>query len=484
MVLPLLGAAGGMLDPFAAAEPQMCVSCCRRSGTARNTPLHSVVCGPCWFATGGDTSPTELTGRPCVVDSELPRTARDWLRAVLASPWFAQRRSDSAKRLRAMLATLARHADWDDHTTWPTWERLMATTGWSRSTMSSWLAELQRRGWLLRVETGSTPRFRPMALHHVEGNRAAVYQLRVPVAVQGENTARTRTPTTLDSSLTSEDHVVPTRARKFINSCVSNRRTVPSHNNGPDGPTGSFFDLRVPVTAGQMLAAATELRRADRALARLTPRWIRSLMAQWWRSGWTNADLLHALGHAPTTGGSRRSDRCPAAQLRRPDGWVRHRLGRWLEGSTPMPPPRLWEHTRQQVAARHGGAGAMRLPYGADALSPRDLAPSHTDRAEAAEQLVRRWAREFHDRRDAPTPPELVADRGTARALWIEVCSKIGNSRGRSSPGTVGSRPGTPEEPPELEGSAELSTSERIYLRALEVARAEGRAARPRRSRR
>jgi len=76
---------------------------------------------------------------------------------------------------------LGRHADWDDHTTWPTWERLLDATGWGRSTMSSWLAELQRLGWLLRIEHGSTPQFRPMALSAIEGNRAAVYQLRIPV---------------------------------------------------------------------------------------------------------------------------------------------------------------------------------------------------------------------------------------------------------------------------------------------------------------
>ena len=47
--------------PGAIELPQMCVSCRRRSGIARNTPLRSIVCAPCWFAGGGDISPSELT---------------------------------------------------------------------------------------------------------------------------------------------------------------------------------------------------------------------------------------------------------------------------------------------------------------------------------------------------------------------------------------------------------------------------------------
>ena len=134
-------------DVLAHRPPQMCVSCARRSGIARNTPLRSVVCGPCWFASGGDTDAGELTGQPAVPESTLPRTAHDWARAMFTSPWFGARRRDCATRLRLLVRTLALHADWEDHSSFPTWERLMDATGWSRSTMSSWLAELHRLGW-------------------------------------------------------------------------------------------------------------------------------------------------------------------------------------------------------------------------------------------------------------------------------------------------------------------------------------------------
>ena len=76
----------------------------------------------------------------------VPRTTGEWLRALLSCAWFRGRRRDSAQRLRVLVQTLARHADWTHHTAWPTWERLIDATGWARSTMSSWLAQLQN--WL------------------------------------------------------------------------------------------------------------------------------------------------------------------------------------------------------------------------------------------------------------------------------------------------------------------------------------------------
>jgi hypothetical protein len=470
-------------------RPLMCISCCRRSGTARNTPLRSVLCGPCWFASGGDAAPTELVGRPAPPTSALPATAREWFRAVQQSSWYGGRRRDCARRLMLLLDVLARHANWEDHTTWPTWDRLIAATGWSRSTMSSWLADLQHHGWLLRIEGGSTPQFRPMALQHVEGNRAAVYQLRMPLAGDaatgraGSSDDLTRTPTPPTKSLISRDQVVPTRATTFFHSPSTNPQLTAT-NDGPTGPRldqkqGRFFDLRVPTSPAQMLAAATELRDADRAFRRLSSRWIRTLVARWWRAGWTNSDLLHALSHAPTVGGSRPSERCPATQMRRPDGWVRHRLSRWLDESGPMPAPRRWEATQREVVAVHGAAAAARLPYGAAELQPHDLAVTDGQRAEAATQLVRRWAREFQDRRDAPNPPELIPDRETAKRLWAETCAGIRAHRTRVVEDEPVVAPAATDVSPADEMSARST-----YERALEVARAEGRVARPRRNRR
>lgn len=477
--LPLPGLRAAMLDGL---QPEMCISCHRRSGVARDTPLRSVVCGPCWFAASGDTSASELVGRPGAPATELPRNIAHWMRVVLSSGWFESRRVDSASKLRALLETLARHADWEELTTWPTWERLLQRTGWSRSTMSAWLAELQRLGFLLRVERGSTPRFRPMALAHVEGNRAAVYQLRLPVdeppaTASAERTeAVTRTPTRSCKQDLLRKHVLPTRARKLINSNVADDQFT-GDKDGPTGPSqdgksSGYFDHRVPVSAAQMLAAAAELRLADRALRRLSSRWVRALIRPWWRAGWTNGDVLHALGHAPGTGGSQPIDRCPAEQLRRPDGWVRHRMRRWWADGRPVPSPGAWERTRLRVESQHGQAAGSRLPYGSSRLQLEDVAVRPAEREEAAAALVRRWARELHERRNAPTPPDQIPDATSRRRHWREVCDQIGQKEAdRTQPVAP------PAEPPR-------ASNQSVWERALEVARAEGRAARPRRRRR
>jgi hypothetical protein len=474
-------------DAFAHRPPQMCVSCARRSGIARNTPLRSVVCGPCWFASGGETDAAELTGRPAVAESVLPRTAHDWAHAVFASRWFVARRRDCAARLRLLVRTLALHADWDDHSSFPTWDRLMEATGWSRSTMSSWLAELHRLGWLARLERGTTPQFRPMALQHVEGNRAAVYQLRVPVTAEDSaSTALTRTPTLSRNPVSNREHVVPTRARKIIHSS----HTKPQVNHTIAGPTGprldgksaGFFDLRVPVSAGQMLAAAAELKHADRALWRVSPRALRAIVRPWWRAGWTNSDVLHALDHAPATGGPRRSDRCPAAELRRPEGWIKHRLRRWQVAGTPVAAPRVWEPLRTEVVERHGAAAARRLTYGAGELTATDVELTAAERTAAAaavtEQLTRRWAREFHERRNAPRPEQDIANPDHRRSV-------ITSWRRTSSTPEKPAPPPSALEAPAYDSPANTASPEAsAYERALERARAEGRLARPRLPRR
>lgn len=509
-VLPLRGGVSGTwpVDSFAHEAPQLCVSCLRRSGIARNTPLKSIVCGPCWFAGGGDISPTELdSAPPPEPDFVLPRTALDWYRALIASPWFQTRRRDSANRLRTLFEVLGLHADWEDHSTWPTWSRLMARTGWSRSSTAGWLAELQRLGWLRRLERGTTPQFRPMALQHVQGNRAAVYQLCIPAEEAAAMPASALAPADLDKSaddqtwtpslplkaLSSRNQVVPTRANTRIHNSGTNPQ-VTHIKVGPNGPRldeeqHRFFDLRVPVTAPEMLAAAAELRADERSLWRLSSRWIRSLMKPWWRAGWTNADLRYALGHRPTIGGVRASLRCPASELRRPDGWIRHRLSHWRDERGPLVSPTADARTRAELVVVHGAAASARMPYAAAGLQPEDLAPSKAERAAAAEQLVRSWSREFHDRRDARRPDHEIADPASAERAQADFRALRAARRATTEQTT---RP-SPDPSPAAQTLAPAETttpdtdqsrSDDVHRRALDLARSQGRIVRPRRHRR
>ena len=468
---------------------EMCVSCCRRSGIARPTPLHTVLCGPCWFAAQGTPTAADLTGDPYRPDSRLPHDARSWVREVRSSDWFRARRTDSAVRLTRLLVCLARHADWQHHTTWPTWERLMDATGWSRSTMSSWLAELHIRGWLERVEPGTTPRFRPMALQHLEGNRAAVYQLRVPV-LSGPDLDLTRTPTVPQKSPNQRSSSVLTRASQIFHR-QDQQPSGPKQKDGPTGPrldqkTPGFFDLRVPVGPAQMLAAAAELRRQDFAFSRLSSRAIRALLRIWWRAGWTNNDLLQALRQLPTAGGHRDAHRCPASQLRHPGGWIRHRLKAWADPitGTPVVPPSKWNHTRSLVRVSHGAAAARRLRYGQARLTVTDVNATDAERAAAALMLVRRRAGELSDARAAIRPAELIASPEVRQAQLEAIhaaLEKHSTAPRATAPPPSTARAATTSAP--ADERRRERDSQKIWRRALERARSEN-GGQPRRRRR
>lgn len=474
---------GALNTPRTAVE--MCVACMRRSGQPRALPLRTVLCGPCWHALGGHPDASELPPQPeHPVLGPLPHDARSWLRAVTSSAWFRARRHDSATRLRKLLTCLARHANWEDHTTWPTWAQLMQVTGWSRSTMSSWLAQLRMHGWLEHVASGSTPQFRPMALDGVEGNRAAVYRLRlapttVPSTVvvtdrSASKTALTRTPTVPNNSCTKRSPVVPTRASSFFHNQDS-QSSAPAQTDGPHGPRldqeqPAFFDHRVPQNAAQQLAAALEIRSDDFALARLSPRAIRSIMKPFWRAGWTNSDLRLALRHVPTSHGIRTADRCPAATLRAPDGWVRHRLGRWRDqlSQSPLRPPSAWESARRRTHTRFGRAGAESLPYGRCGLRPEDLAASDRQRTDARDALAKRRASELAEDREIGRWNEETASQAHERAQ--RAASRRGETRLPAQP-----PPAIPGRPGERTSEQQLETWERARALAREVSNASGR---------
>lgn len=510
-------------DGAAIPAPELCISCRRRSGTERDTPLRSVVCGRCWFDSGGEASPADLDGSGFSnaplefgsLESLIPRTALDWYRGLLSSSWYQQIRRDAASRLRGLLEELARRADWDTHTSWPTWDRLQLASGWRRSSTASWLAELQRQGWLLRVEGGTTPQYRPMALQHLTGNRAAVYQLRVPAAEATERAIPTLlpavtptlsaaaaesrqnttwTPTYSPKDPTKSNPVVPTRASTSIhNPQVSAPITG---NHGPAGPgqeeeQGGYFGNRVPVTKAEMLAAAAELR-SDPALRRLTPRWTRAIVRRWWEAGWTNNDLRFAIAHQPTADGPARAvHRCPAAELRSPDGWLRHRLRCWTDDRGPLVSPSADARQRRQTAAEYGQAAADRLPYGAADLSPTDLHITNDDHRAARSALVRRWAAEFTARRNAPRPAAEIATPKDSKRHYRRISRDLDAGRHRrtttpppaqpSEPTTAAAPSTPPGTGPSHDNGADIGEASSAHERALARARAErtSRAARP-----
>jgi len=170
------------LELAALSPGALCVTCWVRVGRPRATVLRAVVCGPCWAAHGGSPDAEEIGPVPTTtVASADPRDQGHWLAALRRQGWVRQIRVDGRANLLAVARLVALSASWQTLESRPTWERLVARSGLSQRTVARWLQELRVRGWLAHLERGSTPAHRPSVLAHLDGNRAAVYGLRIPL---------------------------------------------------------------------------------------------------------------------------------------------------------------------------------------------------------------------------------------------------------------------------------------------------------------
>jgi hypothetical protein len=430
--------------------------------------------------------------------------------------WVQLLRSDCRGRLLDLVRELMLTANWDTWESWPGWDRLMDVTGWARSTLAGWLRQLRLLGWLSVIESGSTPQFRPMALAHVEGNRRAVYALRVPRR-PGEQREAPQPPARPEPHLETVPAEPPTRSdqrgrasvdrtwtptwffislkESFVGS--SSRATDFFHSSQPSAQAepkteplrGRFdeewlaFARTSPTSGAQMLAAAAELRRQEPILARLTARAVRALCRPYWAAGWANDDVRHALRWRP-----RATSSLPAmeqAKIHAPYRWAQSRLAAWrtetgkvLPGDSHM--ERAQRTREHAVVARYGKAALAAMPAGSDRLRPVDVRRFGRRRVDAAvETLRRRRAAELTDERTAVRPLAAAADPEHAR----RVAEEFRTSRERCLAATPENAWSQAADPGIAERYLSACPEERREA-ALARARAEGRVPLTRRRRR
>lgn len=418
------------------------MSCERAVGVVRPTPLRSIVCGPCWAQHGGQAAAGETGPAPVqAVSVRDPDGQREWLERLETDPLVARRNAPTRRRLLALARELAYRAGWETHTSWPTWARLQATTGWARSTMAGWLRELRLHGWLATVEHGSTPHTRPMARAHVEGNRAATYALRVPLPADTTTSPTPRPNSNSTTAVPSTVHKTWTPTSSFPqekNSWISgsSRARGVFHNRADQraadqaiealrartNEEGSVdFAVRVPATKGQMLAAAAQLRRSHAILARLSPKAIRTEARPYWHAGWTNLDVLHALAYRPSATVALPTMRAEA--IWHPAAWMHARLAAWRgPRGRVLPGLTQQQHTRSTVRARHGHGALAALPTNARMLTSTDVrehARKQTQQATAT--IARNHRRDRAERLRRPRPATAAASaeqRQAAHQHW------------------------------------------------------------------
>lgn len=445
-------------------------------------PLRTVHCGPCWAEFGGSPDADEIDAPPLeALGSRDPRDQQEWPARLAAEEWVQQLRRDCRDKLLHVVRELTLRANWQTWESWPGWDRLREVSGWARSTLAGWLRQLRLLGWLSVIESGSTPQFRPMARADVEGNRRAVYALRVPLrpgeqptpdvhqateqappqpetVVPGSDLERrvearaqaawrwfatgfgtrsdqaerrvgdrTWTPTWFFDLSCSVGRWVSSRARDVFHTSQVNAQVgheIEALRARFDEKWLAFAD-RVPTSDAQMLAAAAELRRQHPVLARLSIRAVRALCRPHWRAQWTNDDVLHGLEYRPTSWST-----LPAmdpAKVLAPYQWCQSRLSAWWTDTGRVLPGHSQAQQERQarehaVVDRHGRAALAALPAGAAQLRPVDVR-RHGQRQHpaAVELLCRRRAAELADQRAAKTPPELAAAPETAARMSAQI---------------------------------------------------------------
>lgn len=312
-----------------------------------------------------------------------------WVRAVQAHPDVAALRADAHRNLMRVVWVLARHADWTELVTRPTWAVLMARTGLSRSTVAAWLAWLRRAGLLGTVTPGTTVKYRRGTACGLRddgrGNEAAEYVLAVPAPAEAlQEPAETLAPADGgEGQAPALDPVDGTRTPSGPLSGGLSTRLTRAREAAPDSSGTAWWWSRTvtPATRRDALAAAHRATAEDVTLRALSPRHVRSLLRPVFAEGGTLADALHMINHRP--------DGTPwpyAGMPRYVPGWVRHRLAAWLtEDGRLRPGVELPSRQKAAAAARVADELAARRAELAAAEARRAVDVSgHAERARAA----------------------------------------------------------------------------------------------------
>lgn len=469
---------GFLLPKPCAGSDGTCVTCLVRAGRARATRLSTIVCGPCWAAHRGRPAAAEIGPTPVeTAPLGYPAGQREWFAALKRAPWVEEIRVDGRRNLLLMARHLMLVADWQTLDAMPGWDQLEAKTGLSQTTIGRWVQELKLRGWIVVLETGSTPLTRPMALtlpdgtvlsRLDEGNRRAVYALRLPLSPdEALRWAAQAVAAEAAQSLAQEEpdgHEQPpadplsTASDQGKPSSVGDKKGWPtcssfpfrektqggyareatlvdnswSHASDLSGSTTKMDALRarseeeqariwatrVPTSGFEMLIAAGWLRARLPVFARLTRKGARTAGRAFWAAGWTNLDIVHALDHLPSVFGARSGTpigRGPGDGLDSDQGWwwIQTRLAAWRDADG-RPLGGYYQTRSRRAAARaaliadHGRA-ALRVLPDPDLTSDQVLTP------EQIERFGRRVAAEMRARTapSAPAAPATPAETST-----------------------------------------------------------------------
>lgn len=140
--------------------------------------------------------------------------------------------------------------------------------------------------------------------------------------------------------------------------------------------------LTVPTSGFAMLVAADWLRRRLPVFASCSRKLLRHLCKPYWRAGWCNRDIVHAMDHRPGLFGQTTGVLISPQRIAAPKVFIASRLSAWRTPERVILPGHWTSRvtdaaatkaTRALVAAHHGRAGAALLRPGEHALTAQRI---------------------------------------------------------------------------------------------------------------
>lgn len=228
---------------------------------------------------------------------------------------------------------------------------------------------------------------------------------------------------------------------------------------GPDRSYRADLSTMVPVSRFEMLVCADWLRRELGVFGRCSRKLVRHLCRAYWRAGWCNRDIVHAMDHRPSAFSEVSGLLLSPEHVHSPAQFVRSRLTAWRGESSEVLPgywstrqrdATIGRSARVQIRARHGRAGARLLRAGERALTPAHITeygraavtPTQSgewNRAEHQTERNRRRAELVAQARRALTQPDLSAPSTESPRLETEATTTYDRALARARSTVYGS---------------------------------------------
>jgi hypothetical protein len=151
---------------------------------------------------------------------------------------------------------------------------------------------------------------------------------------------------------------------------------------GSDREGGLDWAVTVPTSRFAMLVAADWLRRRLPVFASCSRKLVRYLCKPYWRAGWCNRDIIHAMDHRPGLFGQATGVLIYPQRIAAPQVFIASRLTAWRTPEGVILPGHWTSRitdaaaiktARALVAAHHGRAGAALLRPGERALTAQRI---------------------------------------------------------------------------------------------------------------